>query len=296
MMSTEHETTLTAGIGAPADAHSAQDTIKFPSTNQRYLAQQDILEGMVKWPIWLTLAYQDISIRYRRSMLGPLWITLSMAITVYTMGYLYGHLLHVELQHYYPLLAAGMLTWSLLVGLITDATEGFTVAISLINQVKLPYTLHIHRIVARNLIIFFHNLLVIIPILAIYHEYAKVNAYTLLLLPGLFIIYVNGMTYGAILAMIGSRFRDVSQIIKSIIQVIFFVTPVMWEPSVLPAQDRIFVDLNPFYAFIQLIREPMLGRAPTLQNIVMVGFITLIGAWLSFRMLARYRSRIVYWL
>lgn len=290
-MSIEHEATASLELNIPE-----QQEVIFPDVNQKQLAIKDVIDGFKKWPIWLTLAYQDISIRYRRSVLGPFWITLSMAITVYTMGYLYAHLFHVELQRYYPLLTAGMLTWSLIVSLVIESTEGFTAAISLINQIKLPYTLHIHRIISRNLIIFFHNIIVIVPILAIYHDYAKVNWCTLLLIPGLIMIYANSMFYGLILAMIGARFRDVSQIIKSLIQVVFFVTPVMWEPTVLPEQDRLFVDLNPFYAFIQLIREPLLGRTPTLHNLMMVAFISLIGAWISFRMLARYRARIVYWL
>lgn len=294
-MSIEHEATVSLPLADIPNEQTLDDVV-FPVVNQRQLAWRDVIDGFKKWPIWLTLAYQDISVRYRRSILGPFWITLSMAITVYTMGYLYAHLFHVELQHYYPLLAAGMLTWSLIVSLVVESTEGFMMAIALINQIKLPYTLHIHRIISRNMIIFFHNLLVIIPILIFYHEYAKINWYTLLLIPGLVVIYANSLFYGMILALIGSRFRDVSQIIKSLIQVVFFITPVMWEARVLPEKDQIFVDLNPFYAFIQLVREPLLGRAPTLHNIAMVTLVSIFGAWLSFRMLARYRARIVYWL
>jgi len=274
----------------------ADDDLTFPPIDQKRLAWQDVKDGIRKWPIWLTLAYQDITIRYRRSVLGPFWITLSMAITVSTMGYLYAHLFHTELQRYYPLLAAGMLAWSLIVGLVIESTDGFTTSAGLINQIKLPYTLHIHRIAARNIIIFFHNIIVMVPILAIYHEYAHVNWNLFLIIPGLFIVYVNSISYGLILAMIGGRYRDISQIIKSLIQVVFFVTPVMWEVTTLPEHDRFFVDLNPFYAFIQLIREPLLGRAPTLHNIVVVAIMTLIGGWVSFKMLTRYRARIVYWL
>jgi ABC-type polysaccharide/polyol phosphate export permease len=300
MMPTEHETTAPidgAVINTQASSFEADD-LTFPSPNQKQLAWQDIKDGLLKWPIWLTLAYQDITIRYRRSVLGPFWITLSMAITVSTMGYLYAHLFHTELQRYYPLLAAGMLTWSLIVGLVIESTDGFTTSAGLINQVKLPYTLHIHRIAARNIIIFFHNIIVMVPILAIYHqyEYAQVNWHLFLIIPGLFIIYINAISYGLILAMIGGRYRDISQIIKSLVQIIFFVTPVMWEVTTLPEQDRLFVDLNPFYAFIQLIREPLLGRTPTLHNWIVVIIMTLLGGWISFKMLTRYRARIVYWL
>jgi len=292
MISTEHEAPLTTAL----PVQSPIDAVDFPTFTQNQLAWQDIKDGILKWPIWLTLAYQDISIRYRRSVLGPFWLTLSMAITVYSMGYLYAHLFHIELQRYYPILTAGMLTWSLIVGLVTETTDGFMVASGLILQLKLPYTLHIHRIISRNMIIFLHNIIVMIPILAFFHEYAKVNWYTLLVIPGLFAIYINSLMYGLIFAMIGSRYRDISQIVRSLIQVIFFITPVMWEPTVLPENDRIFVDLNPFFAFIQLIREPLLGRLPSATNLLVVAIMTLLGTVVSFRLFARYRARIVYWL
>ncbi len=71
-----------------------------------------------------------------------------------------------------------------------------------------------------------------VPVFIIFHQSVHINFYTLLMIPGLAIIYLNSVIYGIILAMIGSRFRDVSQIIKSLVQVVFFVTPVMWSPSI----------------------------------------------------------------
>lgn len=272
------------------------DHVIFNQPNQKRLAWDDILLGLKKWPIWLMLSYQDIKLRYRRSVLGPFWITLSMAITVYTMGYLYAHIFHMELEQYFPYLVSGMLSWSLISTIVLEYTDGFMAYDTLIKQIKLPYTLYIHRIASRNIIIFFHNIVVIIPILAIYHTYAKVNFHTLLLIPGLLAVYINAVSYGLILAMIGARYRDVSQIIKSLVQVIFFVTPVMWKPEVLGENRHLIVDLNPFYAFLEIIRQPLIGGVPTIKNIVMVIAVTAIGLVFSYKMLARYRSRIVYWL
>jgi lipopolysaccharide transport system permease protein len=268
----------------------------FPKKNQQQLALQDLWEGMQKWRIWLMLAYQDVKLRYRRSVLGPFWITISMAITVYSMGYLYGHLFHSNLQTYFPFLVAGMLAWALISSQLTELTEAFIASDGLIKQIKLPYSLYIHRVATRNIIIFFHNIVVIIPILAIFHEVAKVNLNTLMLIPGLMLVYVNTIIYGLVLAMICARYRDLGQIIKSLIQVAFFLTPIMWNPSVLPASDRYIVMLNPFYACVELIRAPLLGTIPTSSTFIMVGIITTIGMALCYMMFTRYRARIVYWL
>ncbi len=291
-MLTEQEITSSS---TPID-HTKENVLDFPRISQAQAACKDIYLGLRKWRIWTMLAYQDIKLRYRRSVLGPFWITISMAITVYSMGYLYGHLFHVELQHYYPFLVAGMLGWSLISTMVMEYTDAFVVSDRLIKQIKLPFSLHIHRIAYRNMIIFFHNILVIIPILAIFHDYAKVNWHTLLLFPGLLIIYVNAITYGLILAMLGSRYRDISQIIKSLVQVVFFITPVMWNPNVLSPKNQFAIDFNPFYAFLELIRQPLLGKVPTLHNLIAVLIVTCIGILLSAGMFKRYRARIVYWL
>jgi lipopolysaccharide transport system permease protein len=271
-------------------------TVSFPSTNPQWQAWQDIKTGLLSSHIWLMLAYLDIRLRYRRSALGPFWITLSMAITVYTMGFLYGHLFHMDLQQYYPYLVSGMLTWALISSSITELTEAFTASDGLLKQVKLPYSLYVHRIVARNYIIFFHNLLVMLPIYFIFHEGAKINWNSLLLIPGLIYIYINAVIFGLIFAMIGARFRDIAQIIKSLMQVIFFVTPIMWSPSILPEKDLIFAQLNPVYSFIELVRAPLLGKTPSLLNVGMTACITLVGILICSRLFIRYRARIIYWL
>jgi len=282
-----------AGLSASKDN---PDNIIFPPVSQRQLALQDISKGFLSWHIWLMLAWQDIKLRYRRSILGPFWITISMAVTVYTMGFLYGHLFHMDLQQYYPYLVSGMLTWALISSAITELTDTFITSDGLLKQIKLPYSLYLHRVIARNMIIFFHNLLVMLPIYFIFHEGAKFNFNTLLILPGLAILYLNAFIYGLVLAMIGARFRDISQIIKSLVQIIFFVTPIMWNPSILPEKYKLFVMLNPVYSYIELVRAPLTGKLPAAFTLGMTGLLTIIGIMICARLFVPYRSRIIYWL
>lgn len=277
-------------------ALNLENEIPFDQTNQARLAWDDIRDGLLNWPIWLMLSYQDIKLRYRRSVLGPFWLTISMAVTIYTMGFVYSHIFHMELANYFPYLTGGMLAWTLLSTIVTEFTEGLAASEGLIKQIKLPYTLYIHRIASRNMIIFFHNIVVIIPILIIYHETTHINLNTLLLFPGLLLIYINAISYGLILAMIGARYRDISQIIRSLVQVIFFVTPVMWKPEAFQGKARLIVDLNPFYSLIELIRAPLIGNAPTLYNYTYTLMMTLVGAAIAWVIFVRRRSRIVYWL
>src|SRR5436190_24289563 len=111
-MTTEELTATSSDMVTPAATLTTNSIAKIP--NQQQLAWEDLTVGTKKWRIWLTLAYQDIKLRYRRSVLGPFWLTISMAVTVYSMGFLYAHLFHTDLQQYYPFLVAGMLCWTMI--------------------------------------------------------------------------------------------------------------------------------------------------------------------------------------
>jgi lipopolysaccharide transport system permease protein len=272
------------------------DDVTFTHVSQRQLAWNDVKEGMQNWRIWALLSYQDIKLRYRRSVLGPFWITLSMAITVYSMGYLYSYLFHMNIRDYFPYLVAGMLGWSLISTTMTDLIDTFTQSDMMIKQIKLPYSLYVQKVVARNFIIFSHNILVMVPILIIFHQSAEINLSLLMLIPGLLLVYINAISFGLVLAMIGARYRDVSQMIKSMIQVIFYITPVMWKPDLLPPSKRFIATLNPFYSFIELVRGPFIGYIPSRSCYIMALVMTLIGIVASYLLFFRSRARIIYWI
>ena len=109
------------------------------------------------------------------------------------------------------------------------------------------------------------------------------------------IICATGGWVSILLGMICARFRDVPQIVASFIQVAFFLTPIIWKPELLV--DRIgFVQFNPFFHFVELIRAPLLGNAPnTISWIVTLG-ITLAGWLITFIIFRRFRNRIAYWI
>jgi lipopolysaccharide transport system permease protein len=258
------------------------------------LALQDILAGIKSWRIWLLLGWQDIRLRYRRSQLGPFWLTLSMGITIYSMGFLYGHLFKMDLNTYFPFLASGLLIWTLILNTVNDSTNCFIDASSYLRQMKMPYIIFVLRVVTRNFVIFCHNIIAIIPILIFCH--IKFGWWLFAVPFGLLIILVNGMIYGVILAMLGARFRDIAQIIMSLMQVVFFVTPVMWMARVLPPQYQFIVKFNPFAQYIDLVRAPLLGNWPSFYSYVVTVGLTIIGLILMLFIYYRGRHRIVYWL
>lgn len=258
------------------------------------------LTGIVRQrAIWLSLGVQDIAMRYRRSSLGPFWITLSTAVTIYAMGFLYGHLFHMDLQVYFPYLACGIISWGLISTIINDSVNTFVEAENYIKNVTVSFSVFTCRVILRNLIIFAHNLIVFVPIVLMFHLH--VGWQTLMIIPGLFIICVNAFFWGTCLAILGARFRDLMPIVGSIVQIVFFVTPIMWMESTIAssangAKYLIFINLNPAYQFLNLVRNPMLGEPQTFLGLSVVAAVTVAGFFLYSLLIGKYKRRIVFWL
>ncbi len=254
----------------------------------------DIFAGLKQWQVWWMLAWQDIRIRYKRSILGPFWITISMAITVYAMGFLYGHLFNMDLQRYFPYLASGMIIWALVATILNEAPNIFIEGAAFIKQVKLPYSVFIYRTIMRNLIIFGHNIIAIIP-LWIYFK-VPVNFSLFLALIGLMILLIAGYIYAFLLAMIGSRYRDIAPIIVSMVQVTFFLSPILWMSDRIPLRFQFIVSYNPAAQFINLVRQPLLGQWPSWHSYLAALIVIVVGLALTVSLYKRSYKRIVFWL
>lgn len=264
--------------------------------SQQKKAMRDFIESLQKAHIWILMAWQDIQFKYRRSTLGPFWITLSMAIMVYTMGFLYSYLWHLPTHEYFTYLATGMIAWSLISIILVEATDTYLISVGLIRQIKMPYFLYIHRMVSRNFIIFAHNILIMIPVYALYANQFPVSWAYFLLPIHLLVLYLNAVLFSNVISMVCARYRDLGQIIKSFIQILFFMTPIMWKMTALPEHIQNWMQLNPFYHYVELIRCPLLGVYPSLVNYLMIGVFTTFGILFNQLVFVRYRSRIIYWL
>jgi ABC-type polysaccharide/polyol phosphate export permease len=258
-------------------------------------AHRDIVDGLKLWPVWGALAWQDIRIRYIRTLLGPLWMTVSMAVSVFALGLVFSKIFNSNLGAYLPFLTSGMLIWGFISGVLLEAATTFPNAQLIILSVSAPYSMHAYRGVLRQMIIFGHNLLVFVGVILFVG--VSVTPATLLFFPALILVCTIMAWVTLMLALIGTRFRDLQPIIATILQLFFFVTPLIWDRDQLAGRAHpIWVDINPFYHMVEIMRAPMLGKMPPLLTIAVVIAIA-IGGWLAtYAMFARFRRRIPYWL
>src|SRR5271163_4938764 len=272
----------------------AEEIAEAPERSSRtFAAAADLVEGLCRSWLWMTLAHQDLKLRYRGSILGPFWQTITTGVMVGSMGFIYAKLFHTPLENYLPLLCVGLVFWQFTSGMITEGCGTFYTVQGIIQQVKLPFSLHAYRLVYRNLLILGHNF-VIIPIVLIIFPQPIVWPRLLELGPGLGLILLDGVWISILLGMISARFRDVPPIVASIVQVVFFITPIFWSANGL-GPHRWLADYNPIYAAIDVLRAPLLGQPPERHSWLILVLVTLLGCAGTFAFFARFRARITFW-
>lgn len=256
---------------------------------------EDIKRATLDISLPLYLARADIRQRYRRSTLGPFWITISTGVMIACIGIIFGSLFKSPMSDFLPFLAAGLIIWGLISSTITEATSVFVTAEPIIKQLPLPLTTHIYRMIFRNLYIFFHNI-IIFPIVLLCVQ-RGINLNVFLFIPGLVIVSLNLAWISILLSIVCSRFRDLTQIVASILQIFFYVTPIIWLPALLPARASVMIlEPNPFFHLLAIVREPLLGNAPSFTNWVISTCLCMLGWLVSIKFFDKYRSRIAYWL
>lgn len=256
-------------------------------------AALDFTDGLVAWRLWGSMGWNDILRRYRRSILGPFWLTASMAVMVVSLGVLYGELFKTPINEFLPYLCVGLLVWNLIASFLTEGSAIFTTSESYIKQIRLPYSVYVYRSAWSKLIIFAHNFVIYFGILLYFH--VSPGLVGLLTIPALALVLLNGALATVYLGMLSSRFRDIPQLIASLVQIIFFITPIMWKPSLLSHRGYI-ATFNPFYHLVEIVRAPLLGGVPSTANYLAVLLITVINVGLAGFLFTRFRSRISYWI
>ncbi len=256
---------------------------------------RDILAALKSYELAGVLGWQDIRQRYRRSSLGPFWLTLSMGVLIGTLALVFGTIFKTPMKQLLPFLTIGLILWTLISTLLNEGCTGFTAAEAIIKQIYLPLFSHILRVLWRNLIIFTHNLIIFPIVLLAFWE--PLSLYAPLAIVGLVLLMINLSWMALFLGVLCARYRDVPQIIASLLQVVFYLTPIIWMPELLPERAGLFIlNANPFFHLIEIVRSPLLGKLPSALNWQVAILLALAGWGFTILFYGRFRSRIAYWL
>ena len=288
-------------IGAEAAGHTHSSMTDIPSADpvfanprraERVRLLRDLREGIRLRGLWLFLGWRDVRKHYRRSVLGPFWLTLSLGILVAGLGVLYSQIFRMEISTYLPFLGVGFIVWTLIGNTLNGACSVFIGATASIRQMPLPLSVHIFQFAWAQLISFGHNILIYFLILLIFSINPGFAA--LLFFPALTLLLLNVVFFTMLLGPISARFRDLPMIVSSLVQVAFFMTPILWSAEQLP-ERAFFVYGNPFYHFVEISRKPLLGEYPAVDSWVICTLLTALLGVVALAFFARYRARIAYW-
>jgi ABC-type polysaccharide/polyol phosphate export permease len=258
-------------------------------------ALSDIAAATRRYSLVGMLGWQDVRQRYRRSALGPLWLTISMGVMIGTIGIVFGTIFKSPMTEFLPFIAIGIILWSFISMVITEGCTGFIAAEGIIKQLPIPLFVHILRMIWRNILILGHNVVIFPIILLAVGKPLYLTAF--LAIPGLLLLLVNLTWVALILALLCARYRDLAQIVGSVLQVVFYLTPIMWMPKNLPKGAGLYLlDLNPMYHLLEIVRAPLLGDFPTTINWVVACALALVGWLFAIALYGRYKRRIAYWL
>ncbi len=255
-------------------------------------ALSDLKRTMAMLPVAYYLARSDLKARYRRSMLGPLWLVLGTAVGVTGLGILWSVLLHENRATFIPSLTVGLVVWQLISGTVIESTRTFSNNYLLIRNLAIPFGFYPLQLIMRQVVNFAHNALVILAVLLIYPPHW--SAVQWLCLPGFLLVLGNLYWIALMLGMMGARFRDLENLIAAFMPLLFFLTPVIYRPEQLGFKS-LFAWLNPFSYLISVIRDPLQGHVPA--PFVWEGaIILLVFGWLSSLYLLQTRhGRVAFW-
>lgn len=283
----------TAPVAGRAARWTAYAPLDASLLTQLAAASRDVRDGIARHRGWRYLAVEQVKNSYRRTVLGPWWLTAQSSMYVLGLAVVFGQLLHAPLRVFLPYVAVGYLTYALASGLLRAGANVFTGHAGVIKSTRQPLSGLVLRSVTIELIQFFHNFAIVIVFFVV--GLVTATGWLALSLVGLVLILVNGMAAGLWLGPTVARFRDIGPAVDSLLQVLVFFTPIFYKASDLRGSRALLVGWNPLTYLVDFFRSPLLGKAPDLATVVgAVGF-TGLNVLLGIAVFSRTRSRVPYW-
>lgn len=260
------------------------------STNR---AIEDLVAGLRSPRLWALLAWNDLEARYRRTILGTFWQTLTMAAYIVGLAVVFATIRAQNMENFLLYLAAGFSGFSLITGFINSGVSTFHRGEALLKSFDMPASIHVFRTVVNEYILFGHSLVLMAGVWI--YTLTMPTAYVLLLVPAIALLFIAGVGIVLCIGLLGARFRDVAPATTTLTSFMFLVTPVFWRREDLG--DRTWIaDYNPLYHAMNLVRRPLMGQAPDPLNWYVCLGLAVGSLLLGLLCFVRYRARLVYWL
>ena len=262
-------------------------------------AWRDLIRGWKQHEVWLQLGWQDIKQRYRRSTLGPLWITIATGVMSLALGLLYSMLFQIDVRQFLPHVTVGFIVWGFISGAIKDGANVFIENEGLIKQLPSALSVHVYRLVWRQLLFMAHNMVIWLILVIIFR--IPLTWQTLLAVPGIALLVINGVWVTMLFGIVATRFRDVAPLLEALVQLLFYVTPIVWTTQTLREQGgdvarrAKLAEINPLFHYLEIVRAPLIDAPIYAYHWFIVLGCTVVGILITLLAMKQMRFRVPYW-
>ena len=252
----------------------------------------DLKESIASWRLWTLLGWLEVRQRYARSRVGPFWLTISTGVLIGSIGVVYGTLFGQKMSDYLPFLSISLVMWSIFSQTVIEGSTAYINSGQYIRQAATPKLIFMLQVVWRNLVILAHNFLIVLLLLVVFG--VKSWATLPIFIPALALYMINALWIAMVAGLLSARFRDLPQIIAALMQIAFYVTPIIFRPVAL-TRFSLIVRLNPLAHLIELVRAPLIGEWPTPITWGVAIGMAVFGWIFALALTGRYLKRISYW-
>lgn len=252
----------------------------------------DILSGLLKWRVIFFISFTDLRAKYRRTLLGPLWVVLGLAAGSVGLGFLWSILWNLPTEEILPRITVGFLVWIFISNSIIEGSNSLITQEMAIKNINLPLSFYPLLSLCRQVINFFHSLLIIVILYLIYppSDYISILLFFPAIIATLLTIFLVTFT----LSILSARFRDIPPLIAAVMPMLFFLSPVLFRIQQAESLSWLMW-LNPLTYIITILRDPLLGQKPEVIFFVFMGFFTILSYIILAIIVDRKQANIVYW-
>jgi len=210
--------------------------------------------------LFLILAWRDLSVRYKQTIIGVVWAILRPFLTMVVFTVVFGRLAKLPSDGNAPyalLVFAGMLPWTLFSSVLSEASNSLIGNANLISKVYFPRLIVPTATVVTAFVDFMISFVILVG-LSVYYRFAP--GWNMLLLP-IFILLVllASLGPGLWVTALNVKYRDFRYVIPFVVQFGMYVSPVGFSSSVVPEKWRLLYNLNPMVGIIDGFRWCILG-------------------------------------
>jgi ABC-type polysaccharide/polyol phosphate export permease len=237
-------------------------------------------------------AWLDTVCQYRRSKIGPIWETVNVLVMVLGITVVSSAVIGGNSISLMPFIGIGIILWSFITFVVIEGAATFVKNSSYITSTNFSIDLYVGRTLMKAIINFGHHS--ILYFIGLFFLPMNVGWSALLAIPAIVLLLISGYWVIILFAFLCARFRDVELILRNLLQLAFFVTPVFWDFHRIPSDRAFIVDYNILYYYIEIVRGPLLGDIPPLGHYIIVLVTTVIGYALAYLVYRRMRRQLAY--